>query len=237
VPGNDQWQKRSFPLPYGFIYRMPRVDSTAEHVRQRRVGRVAERPVYLDGPVDDPVQAVGHEVLGHRHLGLEVISVVDLVGGVQHHQLRLVELHCGVGDHPLDALLLGQQRTVAEPVQGTLHHHVQGRLGLGDPAHAVGQAGRPQPVLAQQVPLAPAAQHLVVVQPQVLYEDLRVSGRAVHRLDLAHLDPPVRRDVHQERRVGGLGDLRVLLGTAYQDGERYYDFYPRVPLWNIPISQ
>ena len=53
---------------------------------------------------------------------------------------------------------------MAEPVQRPVHHHVQRRLGLGDPPHAVGEAGRTEAVLAQQVPLASATQHLVLVQ-------------------------------------------------------------------------
>src|SRR4029453_10015764 len=43
-----------------------------EHVGEGRVVRVAERAVDLDGAVDDAPQAVGHEVLGHRHLRSEV---------------------------------------------------------------------------------------------------------------------------------------------------------------------
>ena len=86
--------------------------------RERRVGRVAERAVHLDRAVDDPPQHVGHEVLGHRHLAdVKSSPLLDLVRGVQHHQLALVQLHRRVGDHPLDALLLGEQRAVAEAVQ------------------------------------------------------------------------------------------------------------------------
>ena len=65
-----------------------------QHSRQRRIGRVAERTVNLDCPVDDAPQAVRHEVLGHRHLGDEIHLVLELVGGVQNHQLALVELDC-----------------------------------------------------------------------------------------------------------------------------------------------
>ena len=137
-----------------------------EHVGERRVGRVAERAVHLDGPVDDPPQAVGHEVLGHRHLGREVEPVLDLVGGVQHHQLALVHLHGRVGDQPLDALLLGQvaSRGCSAP-SGALHHHVERRLGLADPPHAVGQPGRTEAVLAEQVALALAAEQVLVRAP------------------------------------------------------------------------
>ena len=82
------------------------------HARERRVERVAERAVHLDRAVDDAVQGVRDEVLRHRHLAPEVLAAVDLVGGVQDHELPLVELHRRVGDHPLDALLVGEQRSV-----------------------------------------------------------------------------------------------------------------------------
>ena len=48
-----------------------------QHVRQRRVGRVAERAVDLDRAVDDPPQAVGDEVLGHRHHGRELHPLLE----------------------------------------------------------------------------------------------------------------------------------------------------------------
>ena len=164
------------------------------HVGERRVGRVAERAVHLDRPVDDAAERVGHEVLGHRHLGLEVEPVVDPVGGVQHHQLGLVELHRRVGDHPLDALLLGQQRAVRVPVERAVDHHVERRLGLGDPAHAVGEAGRAEPVLAEQVALAAAAEHVGVGHPQVLDDGSREWPVPPCMVSTSRTSVPARRD-------------------------------------------
>ena len=43
---------------------------------------------------------------------------------------------------------------------------------------------------------------------------------AVHRLDLAHPVPALRRDVDDERGVGGLREVGVVLGAGDQDGER-----------------
>ena len=69
-----------------------------EHVGERGVVGVAEGAVHLDGPVDYPIQGVGHEVLCHGDLGPEVdlvevvVGGVDEVRGVQHHELRLVQL-------------------------------------------------------------------------------------------------------------------------------------------------
>ena len=98
---------------------------------------------------------VGDEVLGHRHLGLEVVAAVDLVGGVQHHQLAT-----GTAPSPSRRSSTGcpASRRAREPcavaVERAVDHHVERRLGLRDPAHAVRQPGRAEPVLAEQVALA-----------------------------------------------------------------------------------
>ena len=88
------------------------------------------------------VQRVRDEVLRHRHLALKALAAVDLVGGVEHHQLALVELHRRVGDHPLDPLLLREQRAVREALERAVDHHLERDLGLADPAHAVREARR-----------------------------------------------------------------------------------------------
>ena len=49
---------------------------------------------------------------------------------------------------------------MGEPVERAVDHHVERHLGLGDPAHAVREPGRAEPVLAEQVALAPPAEHL-----------------------------------------------------------------------------
>ena len=59
-----------------------RPSGVLEHVRQWRVGAVAERAVHLDAAVDDSVQHVGHEVFRHRDLALEVRSAYRL--GTRH---------------------------------------------------------------------------------------------------------------------------------------------------------
>ena len=164
-----------------------------EHVGERRVLGVAERAVHLDRAVDDAVERVRDEVLRHRHLALEVFLAIDLVRRVQHHELALVELDRRLGDHPLDALLLREQRAVREAVERAVDHHVERDLGLRDPAHAVREPGRAEAVLAEQVALPAAAEHLVVVHAEVFDADLGVAAGTVHRLDLADLGPAVGR--------------------------------------------
>ncbi len=104
-------------------------------------------------------------------------------------------------------------------VEGAVDHHLQRRLGLGDPAHAMGQAGRTQPVLAKKVALAATTQHLALVYPQVFDDDFGVTGTAVHGFDLADFVPALRRNVDNERRVGRLRKLGVVLGAGDEDGE------------------
>ncbi len=174
----------------------------------------------LDRSVDDPPQAVGHEVLGHRHLADEVLAGLQLVGGVQDHQLALVQLHRRVGDHPLDALLVGQQRAVAVALQGAAHGHVEGGLTLGDPAHAVRQARRAEAVLAESVTLALATQQVGVGDAQVADDDLAMVVAARHGVDVTDHLPPIARQIDDERRVRRLRQVGIVLGARHHDGER-----------------
>src|SRR5262249_12361059 len=48
-----------------------------EHARERRVLRVAERAVHLDGAVHGAPERVGDVVLAHRDLGVERLAVLD----------------------------------------------------------------------------------------------------------------------------------------------------------------
>ena len=89
-----------------------------------------------------------------------------------------------------------------------------------DPAHAVRQAGRAEPVLAEQVALAAAAEHLVVVHPQVVDDGSR-SGCAepcIVSTSRTSFQPSLR-EVDDERGVGGLRDVGVVLGAGDEDGE------------------
>ena len=77
----------------------------------------------------------------------------------------------------------------------------------------------PEPVLAEAVAVAPTAEQVRGRHPQILDQDLGVAGGAVHGLDLAHLRPPLGRDVDEERRVGRLREIGVVLGAGDEDGE------------------
>ena len=70
----------------------------------------------------------------------------------------------------------------AKRLRDRSHHHVERQLRLGDPAHAVGQPGRPEAVLAEQVALTAATQHGARRDPQVLDADLGVAHADVLEL-------------------------------------------------------
>ena len=83
----------------------------------------------------------------------------------------------------------------------------------------MGQAGRPQPVLPEHVTLAPPTEHLALVDPEILDQDLAVTGAPVHRLDLADLGPPVGGEIDDEGGVGRLWEVGVVLGPGDEDRE------------------
>ena len=108
---------------------------------------------------------------------------------------------------------------MTESLQRSRHHHVQRHLGLTDPAHAVRQAGRAQPVLPQQVTLALTAEHVGVGNPQIAQVDLAVVVATRHGLDVSNNFPPRTRQVDNEAGVGGLGNFWVFLGSSDQQRE------------------
>ena len=72
--------------------------------------------MYLNRPVNDTSEHVRHKMFRHGNLSFEVFFPVDLMGGVEDHQFRLIQFHCRIRDHPLDALFLSEKRPMGEPV-------------------------------------------------------------------------------------------------------------------------
>ena len=132
----------------------------AVHLLERQVGRVAERAVHLERAVDDVVQHAGAEELDHRHLGARRAGALGVhhPGRVQRHQPRRLHLRGAVGDPVLDRLLVRQHRAVRVAVGGALAHHVEGAPRHPEPAHAVVDAPRDEPVLGEDEALALAAE-------------------------------------------------------------------------------
>jgi hypothetical protein len=118
-----------------------------------------------------------------------------------------------------DPLFFGEQGSVGVAVERTVDHHVEGRLALSDPSHAMGESGRPEARLPEEMALAAAAEHVGNRHTQVGDADLAMVVAARHGLDVAHDFPPIGRQVDDECRVGRLRQLRVLLGARDEDGE------------------
>lgn len=108
---------------------------------------------------------------------------------------------------------------MAEPVERTRNHHVEGGLGLSDPTHAMSKPRRSQAVLAEQMTLAATSEHLAFVDAKILDQNFGMTGRAVHRFYLANLIPTDARDIDEEGRVSGAGLLGIVFGPDDQNGE------------------
>ncbi len=174
---------------------------------ERRVLAVAERAVQLDRRVDDLVHHVRQVHLRDRVLLAQVHALLRLVGDVQQHQPRDVQLARAVGEHPLHALPLGQRLAERRALEHALCRHVERALRHRDVVHAVAQAAVGEAVLAHVEAVALSADDVLVRHHEILDDDLRVpaaedlaeAALAGHRLDVA-LDLVARvRQLHEER--------------------------------------
>ena len=125
-----------------------------EHL-ERHVGRVAEPAVDLHRAVDDVVQH-----LAPKNLIIETSDprgsrpvVVDLPRRVERHQPRGLHLGGGVGDPVLHGLRVTQQPR-DRPVERALAQHVERSPRHAEPAHAVVDPARDEPLLGDQEALA-----------------------------------------------------------------------------------
>ena len=173
----------------------------------------------LDRTIDDAPQRVRDVVLAHRDLVPEGLVVLDQVGGVEHHQLALVELHGGLGHLPLDALLVGEHAAVKRAVERALDGHLQRDLGVADPAHAMREPGRAEAHLAEPVALSASAEERGFRHHAVLDADLAVVALTGHRVDVAHDLPAGVLGLDDEGGVARLRRIRIGVGPGDHDGE------------------
>ena len=126
----------------------------------------------LKRPVHRPVHRLGDKDLGHGGLVADPLPPVQLPGGVPDHEAGGVELHVAVGDHELNALVLGELFAEGLPLQGVLLGELRGPHPHPEPAHAVGQPGRIQAEFGVLEPLPHLAQdrllpHLAPLEDQL----------------------------------------------------------------------
>ena len=72
---------------------------------------VAKRAVQLQRGIDDLVHHVGKEHLGNTVFLTQIHAFFSFVGDVQEHEASFVNLCCAVGQHPANALAVGQALT------------------------------------------------------------------------------------------------------------------------------
>src|SRR3954454_23137263 len=198
----------------------------AVHGLEREVGRVAERSVDLQRPVDDVVHDARAEELDERDVlprGRRALRV-HLPRGVQRHQARRLHLRRRIGDPVLDRLLLGERAAARLAVQRALAEHVERAPRDAEPAHAVVDAPRPEALLGDEESGALVAEQVLRRHAHVLVQDLGVvaelAERVVHRV--LHR-PDVADDVHA-RRVGRDDDHgRALVRPRVGVGDRHDD--------------
>src|SRR5680860_592968 len=98
---------------------------------------VAHAAVYLEHAVDDLVGLHPAVQLGHRLRLPGVEPGVDLPRRGEHQPPQRLDLHRGVGDHPLDGLMLSDRLTEGDPVAGVFNAHLD--QPLAGPEGAGGQ--------------------------------------------------------------------------------------------------
>ena len=133
---------------------------------------------------------------------------VHLPRRVQRHQPRRVHLRRRVGDPVLDRLLVGQQRAVRVARLRALAQHVERPARDAEPAHAVVDAARAEPLLGDQEAGAARAEQRVLGHAHVLVDDLRVAAVAAEVLV---------RVLHRRRRRAGSFTPGVSTGTMNID--------------------
>jgi hypothetical protein len=203
--------------------------------------------VELQRPVDDVVEDAGAEELDQRDVGAGGARAVavDLPRRVERHQPRCLHLRRGVRDPVLHGLLVAQQATADRPVERPLAHHVEGTPRNSEPAHAVVDASRDEPVLGDQEPLALLPEQGLRAEPDTLVADLRVPAehpvvlvRLLHVGDVSDEHDARRLDGDDEHR-GPLVGCRVGVGHGHHDQEvrdRPVGREPLVPVEDVAVA-
>ena len=183
--------------------------------------------MHLDGAVDHVVQHLRPEVLDHRNFdsGRRRPLLIHLPGGLQRHEPGRGHLGHGIRHPVLDGLLLGQHRAVRVPGDRPLAQHVEGPAGLPQPAHAVVDPARPQPVLGQHEARALLPDQVPDRHPDVGVHDLGVVPepavrrvRILHRRHVPHDVDPGRVDRHDDHGRP-LVRMDVWIGHRHHDQE------------------
>ena len=93
-----------------------------------------------------------HEDLDRGDVGARVAAVFHLLGAVQRHEARGLDVDVALGDEALDELLGLELAAVHLAHHRTLDHEVERTPHLPDRVHAVVDAARAEAVLRSLMP-------------------------------------------------------------------------------------
>ena len=105
---------------------------------------------------------------GRRYVDLERgnvgaslrVTTVHHFGGADRQQSGRLEVDVGVGNHPLNELLVLQKSTVHFARQGALHHEVKGSPHLAHAVHAVKDPSGAKALLGRFVTLTDSTENI-----------------------------------------------------------------------------
>ncbi|MEA3221418.1 MAG: hypothetical protein OZX49_02539 [Immundisolibacter sp.] len=186
----------------------------AIEIGQRQVLADAARAAHLQRPVDDAIDGLGHEHLGHAGLVQGLLAAVQAPGGLPDHQPRGVHFDRRFGYQALHFLVLGEVLAERLAPVDVVHGDVQRPPGDAQPAHAVRQAPGPQAQLGVVVALADLAQHRIGTDPAAGEAHLAVAageGVVERRRERGDLVTGV---VGVDQEQG-----RAVVGTRHADGK------------------
>ena len=112
--------------------RDPQRAGTLVHGCEREIARHARGAPHLNRPVDDAVIGGRHEDLDRGDIRARIDPALHLLGGVDRHQPRRLNVDVGVRDEALDELLRLQQAAMHLARHGALQHQVEGAPHLPD---------------------------------------------------------------------------------------------------------
>src|SRR6185369_1870440 len=141
------------------------------HLRQRKVARHAGAAPDLDRAVDDAMVRSRHEDLDRRDVGARVAAVFHLLGAMQRHQARGLDVDVAVGDEALHELLRFELAAVDLAHHRALDHEVECAPHLADRIHAVVDAPGAEAILRGLVAGAGAAERVAERHADVVVID------------------------------------------------------------------
>ena len=114
---------------------------------------------------------VGKEHLGNTVFLTQIHALFSFVGDVQEHEASFVNLCCAVGQHPANALAVGQALTESHTINHLFCGEVEGALCHSNVVHTVAQAAVGEAVLTHVEALTAAPENVLPGYAQIFNFD------------------------------------------------------------------